>query len=175
MSIPVFFDPYEMDLDLPAWRAFINRDFGKMYSDAFVESALKIDRLFFLDGGLLSNFPIDAFTPVVQSATDAAIPTIGVALVGSNPNAYPRPVARGAKALVEHGVTAFNAIRFMRDREAIETMKSVARSNPSAKAHVAFIDTGTHNWLNFNLPTEAIEDLYVRGLTTCANFLAQHT
>ncbi len=43
--------------------------------------------------------------------------------------------------------------------------------NPDYKNLVAYIDTGDHNWLNFEMRDEDKIDLFIRGAETAATFL----
>jgi NTE family protein len=169
MSIPVFFEPKELELRRATWQRHVRGVLAGAYPNEFVDRATKLSTLEFIDGGMLSNFPIDAFQPLTPSSSQA-VPTIGVALT-STP-AEPRKQARpgSLRAFVHHAITALNSMRHMRDTDALLRARHVAATG--GKTHVAFVDTGDHNWLNFNMSAEQVEDLYVKGLCTCAEFLS---
>ena len=167
MSIPFFFEPLQLDLDAQSWSTFVRNQLLDKYPDAFVESAARLRSLSFVDGGLLSNFPIDAFASVPFAAPELRkIPTIGVALVPERPRGTPRR-ARGMREFLQFCGGMVEAMRHMRDRESLQR----GASPGGGAMHVAFVDTGEHNWLNFALDQSELEDLYVRGLQAADAFL----
>lgn len=164
MSVPLFFEPLELVLGRAAWSTFVDAELTQRYSSSFISQAKSLAHLQFIDGGLLSNFPIDAFS----SIEGPPYPTIGVALVPSSIRTVEAP--RGSlKALAQYAGGALNAMRHLRDREALERV----RLDRSRRTEVAFVGTGDHHWLNFNLTSDAVEDLFLRGLLACADFLCR--
>ena len=160
-----------MQLDKSKWGEVVTRlEKNNAYSKYVIERMKAQQSLSFIDGGLLSNFPIDAFAQFKRaSGAQGAIPTIGVALFSSHTASTVAP--RGsARAFSAYAGAAINAMRHARDREGFERAMQI-ESNGGPKTKVVFVDTGPHNWLNFNLPVEDMRDLYVRGLEACANFL----
>ena len=175
MSVPLFFEPRDMQLDTSNWQEFVDKLRNKnAYSADVIKRMNAQQSLSFIDGGLLSNFPIDAFAQF-KRAPDAkgGIPTIGVALFSSQTASTAAP--RGSvRAFAGYAGAAINAMRHMRDREGFERATQInLKDGPTTE--VIFVDTGPHNWLNFNLPPEDMRDLFVRGLGACADFLERLT
>jgi NTE family protein len=168
MSVPFFFEPKVVDLDSRAWQLFVEKRIKPHYSEAFIKTAEKLDALSFVDGGLLSNFPIDAFAEVAwKNKCLRDIPTIGVALV---PEKAAKPSSRmgSLKNFAGYCGSMLEAMRHLRDRETLE--RAVDKGTGGA-IHVHFVNTGKHNWLNFALSEEDMRDLYLRGLEASVEFL----
>ena len=149
MSVPYFFHPYRVG-NLPegagareAWQRLAGYD-----------QAPPMEGIF-LDGGIMSNFPIDVFHRVHKVP---AAPTFGVKL--GTDDRKPQHIKRPASL----GLAAFNAARHCLDYDFI-------KRNPDYKHLVAYVDTGEHNWLNFNLSKEDQVDLFRRGVETAVRFL----
>jgi NTE family protein len=148
MSIPLFFQPYRVacpqsDAAAQAWRALAGYE-GKLPREAI-----------FMDGGIMSNFPINLFHRPYQ-VPDA--PTFG-AKIGVD-RAEPRQITSPAKLLG----AVFDAARHTLDYDFI-------MQNPDYKHLVAMIDTGDHNWLNFSMHEDDKVDLFQRGAAKAAEFL----
>lgn len=81
MSVPLFFEPLLLDLDSTAWSQRVAR-----LADQLAEQTVKYlgaaPSMSFVDGGLLSNFPIDAFLLRKDCGDLCSLPTVGVALAG---------------------------------------------------------------------------------------------
>jgi len=149
MSIPLFFTPYRVT-NVPqgsqAWERW-NRLAG--YSGDVPSEVV------FVDGGVMSNFPIDLFHNYhkVPSA-----PTFG-ARIGLSRN---KPV--NTTKLTQFLFAIFNSARHVHDYDFI------AR-NPDYRNLVGVIDTGEHNWLDFGLSDAAKLDLFARGAQAAGTFL----
>ena len=167
MSVPLFFEPLDVDISESAWNTFVDEP-GQVdsYSDDVLRRMKLLRTLSFIDGGLLSNFPIDAF---LGNAICGDTPTVGVALVSTRTSLGNAP--RGSPAaFLEYAGATVSAMRHLRDREGFARAQQVELTS-GIGTKVAFVDTGPHNWLNFNLPVDDMRDLYVRGLDGCAEFL----
>ena len=179
MSVPLFFEPFRMDLNVQAWKEFVDKELNGHYAPQTIDQMHKLSELHFIDGGLLSNFPIDAFVdlqPTAGDGPDHGFETLGVALVSSAKLEVTAGNRGTVRALFRHAAAVAGAVRHSRDFDALDRSFRQARQRPEAPAtRVTFIDTGEHNWLNFNLDQDAMEDLYVRGLETCASFLSRAT
>ena len=148
MSIPLVFHPYRVtcpqsDKAKKAWH-----DLAKY------EGALP-QHVYFMDGGIMSNFPINLFHKPYK-IPDA--PTFG-AKIGID-RGGPVEITSPAKLLG----AVFNAARHTLDYDFI-------MQNPDYKHLVAMINTGEHNWLNFSMPEEDKLDLFQRGAAKAAEFL----
>lgn len=167
MSVPLFFEPLEIDLSQTDWGNFLREpDKADAYSNEVINSMRQLRALSFVDGGLLSNFPIDAF---LDNEVCGRIPTVGVALVSAHVSYSSAPRGSAAAFAGFAGATV-NAMRHLRDREGLARAKQLEQVSGKG-TKVAFVDTGPHNWLNFNLPADDMRDLYIRGLAGCADFL----
>ena len=160
MSVPIFFSPFRLPEvpndpkhaipDSPehklAWEEITN------YIGPHPEEVV------FVDGGIMSNFPIDIFhahDKVPQR------PTFGVKL-GLDRNKINYVSEMDYKNLLG---SCFNAARNIRDQDFIS-------SNPDYQQLVAHIETGDHNWINFGLTEEDKLDLFRRGARKAAEFLS---
>ncbi len=151
MSVPIFFSPLKI-VEIPdtpkhklAWKELTN------YIGPHPE------KVYFVDGGVMSNFPIDVFH--VHDRVPQR-PTFGVKL-GLDRDKINEVDKMNYMRLI--GAT-FNAARNIRDNDFIN-------SNPDYQKLVAHIDTGHHNWLNFDLSDEDKLDLFRRGAQRAAEFL----
>jgi NTE family protein len=149
MSIPFFFEPVRAPA-VPqgpaaeaAWQRVVRNDRFPPPECAFV------------DGGVLSNFPIDLFHETGQTPT---APTFGVKL-----GADAQPVPHFDR-LVQLTMAVFNAARHALDNDFI------AR-NPDFRQLVCVVDTSTQNWLNFDLTADDKVELFRRGAEAAVRFL----
>jgi NTE family protein len=110
----------------------------------------------FVDGGIMSNFPIDLFH--VPDKVPAA-PTLGAKLgIDQRRSAeLDRPQRLGA--------AVFSAASHTLDYDFI-------KRNPDYEKLVAYIDTGKHGWLDFDMTDKEKVDLFVRGASKAAEFLS---
>ena len=151
MSVPIFFSPLRIE-EIPdspkhklAWKDLTN------YIGPHPE------KVYFVDGGVMSNFPIDVFH--VHDRVPQR-PTFGVKL-GLDRDHLNDVDQMNYFSLIS---ATFNAARNIRDNDFIN-------SNPDYEKLVAHIDTGEHNWLDFTLSKEAKLDLFRRGAQRAAEFL----
>lgn len=149
MSVPYFFHPLRID-DLPAgpqalenWKNLAGFN-GKPPSSVY-----------FVDGGLMSNFPMDVFH---KKSVVPRCPTFGARL-GVDRDSANRITSPGNLF-----GAMFNSIRHLHDYDFI-------LRNPDYKLLLEKIDIGQHNWLNFAIEPEAKVDLFVRGAKAAARFL----
>ncbi len=149
MSIPFFFQPFRLN-NLPtgveAWKKW-----NKMTG---LNASVPAEVLF-MDGGIISNFPIDIFhnnTKVPDAPTFGV--KIGLDKAEINPN----------KKFFSLIGSIFNTARFSSD-------DNFLRTNPDFRNLIGYIDTGSHNWLNFGLTDEAKVDLFIRGAQAAATFI----
>jgi NTE family protein len=146
MSIPFFFHPFTVD-DCSPDRTLWNELAGY--------EGTPPRRVMFMDGGIMSNFPINVFH---QPYRIPSAPTFGakIGLDGIEPAEITKPAQLiGA---------VFNAARHTLDDDFIQ-------ANPDYKHLVKMIDTGSHHWLNFTMKHEDKVDLFARGAHAAAEFL----
>ena len=152
MAVPFFFKPFIVrdiapDRVLPAWGQFIG-----------VEDVAHIPSITrFVDGGLISNFPINVFfNPKVAKPR---LPTFGIRLDDSDPKASKvqySTLGGFAGAMV-------STLRSHYDREFL-------LKNADFNRTVGTIDVYGVNWLNFNLSDKEKLDLFRRGAEAAARF-----
>jgi len=147
MSIPLFFHPYKVKTE--------NRN-NKDWYDCARYKGEPPEESVFVDGGVLSNFPIDVFH---NYNIVPRLPTFGVKL-GDDRNAV-SSVGDIPKFLM----AIFNSARHVLDYQFLLT-------NRDYEKLIAKVDTGEHNWLNFSMPDEDKLDLFIRGAQAASDFLA---
>jgi NTE family protein len=149
MSIPYFFHPLKVN-NLPS---------GDDAKQRWIELASYRGEIppeaCFVDGGIMSNFPIDLFH---KFNSVPRMPTFGVRL-GINRNEY-NTISSPFKLFG----AMFNSIRHLHDYDFI-------LKNPDYKHLIQHIHIGPHNWLNFALKDEDKVDLFVRGARAADTFL----
>lgn len=146
MSIPLFFHPFRV--------SHCSQDRAK-WKDIASYEGIPPETVMFMDGGIMSNFPINLFH---QPYHVPASPTFG-AKIGTD-RAHPAIVDKPSQLLG----AVFDAARHTLDFDFISR-------NPDYKHLVSMIDTGDHNWLNFSMGDEDKVDLFARGATAAAEFL----
>jgi NTE family protein len=148
MSIPFFFHPFQVDIPqgTAAWK---NWEELAGYTGELPRGCA------FIDGGIMSNFPIDLFHRPNRVPSS---PTFGAKLGTDRmkPHRIEKPMQLAG--------AIFNSARHCLDYDFI------AR-NPDYKRLVTSIDTGAHDWLNFELPDADKVDLFYRGARAAAEFL----
>ena len=153
MAVPFFFKPFIVrdiaaDRVLPAWGQFIG-----------VEDVAHIpDITRFVDGGLISNFPINVFfNPKVAKPR---LPTFGIRLDSSDPNASKQQYS----TLGGFAGAMISTLRSHYDREFL-------LKNADFNRTVGRIDVRGVNWLNFNISDKEKLELFKRGAEAAARFL----
>lgn len=159
MSIPVFFQPYRVPVVIrdaqhrQLWCQLAGMDMRDL--DPARVPAFPPPEACFIDGGVLSNFPIDAFHNTLKVPTR---PTLGVKLQWDERS---HTIGTVTKLVTQ----TFNSARHCLDYEFL-------RKNPDFKQLVAYIDTADHDWLNFDLADTGKLDLFRRGAEAACTFLA---
>lgn len=149
MSIPLFFKPFEIT-DLPSDENAIIRwnRIGK-HRGAIPEKAI------FVDGGIMSNFPIDIFH---LKGSIPSRPTFGVKL------GLERVKTNQIKNVGNLLYACFDSARNLRDFEFI-------KENLDFQRLVAYIDIKDQNWLDFNISNEKKLELFIAGAKEAKKFL----
>lgn len=154
MSIPGFFEsfqltPLPLDVARPRWEATLSHRPCESFAGNFLPS-----KHHFVDGGVLSNFPINAF----HNTTRVPLrPTFGVKLQW---DVYQHEI----KSLIDVFLQTFNSARHALDNDFIS-------QNPDFKHLVAFIDTKKISWLDFGMAKATKLELFEMGLKTAIEFL----
>lgn len=149
MSIPLFYKPFELT-DLP------NDKDAKLQWKRIAEHRGGVPKkAIFVDGGIMSNFPIDVFH---RHGGVPSRPTFGVKL------GLERAKNNDLQNVGELLYGCFDAARNLRDFEFIN-------KNPDFKNLVSYIDIKDYNWLDFNVSDEMKLDLFRSGAKEAKKFL----
>ena len=149
MSIPLFFYPYEVKRipKGPGAKANWKKDAG--YEEAIPSKCL------FVDGGVMSNFPIDLFHAPKGLPR---CPTFGAKL------GHDQRLKKKIDNPLSFAGAVFDSARHTLDYDFITR-------NPDYNNLVTWIDTGKHNWLNFFMSKRDKIDLFKLGVKAAADFL----
>jgi len=150
MAIPLFFQPFRVEGIPQGSKAEAIWDSLAGYNGRIPKTST------FVDGGIMSNFPIDLFH---QPSSVPAAPTFGAKL---------SPRERQPHTIGKVGSLAgavFSAMRHTLDYD------FVAR-HPDYQNLVAWINPGPHHWLNFDMDVKDRIDLFARGMRAAKDFLA---
>ena len=148
MSIPGFFHPYRVP-NIPQ-----GADAARRWKELAGYTGKLPKQAYFVDGGIMSNFPINLFHVKGVPIT----PTLGVKL-GSDRTA-PHQIKKPTQLLG----AIFNSARHCADYDFI-------LQNPDYQSLVAYINTGKHDWLNFFMEDNDKVDLFSRGVNEAIRFL----
>jgi len=149
MSIPGFFQPFRIG-NIPT-----GADLWRKWNDMTGLNASIPPEVLFIDGGIISNFPIDIFH-TNNKVPDS--PTFGVK-IGLD------------KAKINENTKFFSLLGSVFDTARFSSDDNFLRTNPDFRNLITYINTGDHNWLNFGLSDEAKVDLFIRGAQSAASFL----
>jgi NTE family protein len=149
MSVPGFFHPYKVK-GIPQ-----GDDARKRWSEHAQYKGNLPEECLFIDGGIMSNFPINLFH---KPEFVPLAPTFGARL--GTDRLDPRKIDSPFQMLG----AIFDAARHTLDLDFIS-------KNPDYKKLVTDIDPGDHHWLNFELSDEAKKDLFIRGARAAYHFL----
>ncbi len=154
MSIPVFFETYTLK-DIKKKSSFAIWDKHLNWQN---ENKDIPDKVQFIDGGTLSNFPINVFYnpqyPVPR------MPTFGIRLQDGIIDA----ANRSNNSFINYIASLFATIRFNFDRDFIT-------KNRAYNLGVKNIDVQEHNWLNFFMKDEEKIQLFRKGALAASEFL----
>ncbi len=156
MSVPFFFKPFKIDFPENQMPAIEKEWLQYMKVKKKMEPCALL-----VDGGMLSNFPINVFynpkIPVPRK------PTFGIKLEYEDDTA-----SKKIQTLMGLGGKLISTMRFFYDRDFILKHDMYQKT-------VRSIDTGKIHWLNFNLTDEEKVELFFRGALAATIFLAKHT
>lgn len=149
MSIPGFFQPFRIN-NIPAG---VER--WTKWNEMTGLNASIPSEVVFIDGGIISNFPIDIFH-TNNRVPDS--PTFGVK-IGLD------------KAKTNENTKFFSLLGAVFDTARFSSDDNFLRTNPDFRNLITYINSGDHNWLDFGLSDEAKIDLFIRGAQAAAAFL----
>lgn len=149
MSVPMFFHPFRIK-DIPLGVEQWNKWNCKLGLNTNVPS-----EVIFMDGGIISNFPISIFHKNDQIPF---APTFGIK-IGQDKTALNKN-----ETVFSLIGSIFNTARYSQDDEFL-------RGHEDYKHLIGYIETGNHNWLNFSLSDDDKIDLFCRGARAASDFL----
>ncbi|WP_026898990.1 patatin-like phospholipase family protein [Daejeonella oryzae] len=156
MSIPVFFESYFIE-DIPC----TDEEIKQIWLDKFGETDPPSSARF-VDGGILSNFPINLFyNPKVDTPR---LPSFGIDLDDSVPD----DAGKNSKmwSMTGYFGRIFNTIRFYYDKDFLI-------KNKIFKKGIGTIPLQGYNWLNFFLSDKDKIDMFNKGAQAATEFLMQ--
>ncbi len=149
MSVPMFFHPFRINhipVSVEQWIKWNT----KLGLNTNIPS-----EVMFMDGGIISNFPISIFHKNDQIPF---APTFGIK-IGRD-----KTVLNKNETIFSMIGSVFNTARFSQDDEFL-------RNHEDYKHLIGYIDTGNHNWLNFSLSDDDKIDLFCRGAKAASDFI----
>jgi NTE family protein len=158
MSIPLFFESYQIN-NIPnkdpriieAWRHHLR-----------VEADCVPDAVRFVDGGIISNFPISIFYN--PNVVVPRMPTFGIDLDDEKPKTKTNETTSTKMSLGGYMYRMFNTVRFYYDKDFL-------LKNDLYKKGIGRIKVFDFNWLNFSISDEEKIGLFVRGAQAAGEFL----
>ncbi len=157
MSIPLFFEPFRICVpELVQQQSKLQQRKATVHDKKEQKPRISL----FVDGGILSNFPINVFhNPAVHVAR---LPTFGVKLEDEEhlPPGKEQPESR---SLFKYIMTVFSTVRFHYDREFL-------RGNAVYEQCIGYIDAAGYNWLNFGMDEKAKKELFIKGVEAARTF-----
>ena len=154
MSIPVFFESYMIN-NIPCETEEIKKAWLETFGEKDPPSTAR-----FVDGGILSNFPINIFyNPKVLIPR---LPSFGIDLDDSKPDEETKHAQ--SWSLPGYFGRMFNTIRFYYDKDFL-------LKNRVFEKGIGKIPLSKYNWLNFFLSDQDKIDMFVAGAQTATDFL----
>jgi NTE family protein len=157
MSIPIFFESHTIDnIDTN------NIHIKAAWMEHFGETEEIPDVARFIDGGMLSNFPINIFyNPKV---VEPRLPSWGIDLDDSDPDEKLNKKEKVAWSLTSYLGRLFNTIRYYYDKDFLI-------KNNVFKKGIGKIRLSEFNWLNFFISDEEKLKMFIRGSQAATEFL----
>lgn len=151
MSIPIFFQPFEID-NLPNDDASI-----LIWRNQFNFQGTMPDKIVFVDGGIISNFPIDIFHDYSKQPSS---PTLGVKI------GYDRSKCNNTSSFIDYIGAIFWSSAHCLDNEFI-------MRNPDFNQLVSYIDYDhkRFGWLRFTIDEDGKRELFKNGVEAAYTFL----
>jgi NTE family protein len=123
----------------------------------FFYEPIRLGGNYLVDGGILSNFPINAFD-------DDPLPTIGIKL-SAEPGAVAKPHLIGGP--ISYGVAVFGTMLSIQDQ--------IHLDDPAVIAKTIFVDTEDVLATDFNLGTDTQTMLFEAGYNAARKYLARQS
>lgn len=154
MSIPVFFESYFIN-NIPA----DDKDVKAAWKTRFdIDNPPKSAR--FVDGGMLSNFPINIFYK--PNTLIPRLPSFGIDLDDSSPDDKSRDATDWS--LGGYAGRMFNTIRYYYDKDFLIKNKVFEKG-------IGKVPLADFNWLNFFMADKDKIEMFVRGAESAKEFL----
>ncbi|WP_027377315.1 patatin-like phospholipase family protein [Kaistella palustris] len=160
MSVPYFFEPLVVNIDISkasiveAWKFWLNAEPANVYTEGV-----------FVDGGSISNFPIDIFHE--SDIFYPRIPVFGVRLVDQAELGDPR--GAGSKSILKSPASflgsIFDTLKGYNDKSFLT--KYTFYSTHS----IQYVDCSPSNWLNFFMEDQEKTELFNKGFRAGLEFL----
>jgi len=157
MSIPLFFESHIIN-DIPADKPEI---IAAWFKHLCIDEKKVPDTCRFVDGGMLSDFPVNVFyNPKV---IEPRLPVFGIDLDDSDPA---RDTGKNSPnwSLGSYIGRLFNTIRYYYDKDFLE-------KNYVFQKGIGHIPLYDINWLNFFLTNKLKLEMFQRGANTAVDFL----
>jgi len=155
MSIPFFFEPYGASLSWAKKNPEIEAEVRKNWTGRANYLGELPDEVLFVDGGVMSNFPIDLFHQEDQIPNR---PTVGIKL-GAD-----RKASRSTTGIGSFVGNIFDGVRNLRDHEFLI-------KNPEYRELIEYINVDDFNWLDFGISQEDKLRLFKKGAEAARDFL----
>ena len=152
MSIPFFFKPKRASM---AWARGQENEVRRRWRQVADYSGELPAEIVFVDGGIMSNFPIDLFH---EPDVIPLRPTVGVKL------GVDRNCPREIRNLTDFMANMADGVRNLRDFEFI-------RNHPEYKDLVEYIDIEGFNWIDFSISEVEKLKLFRQGAKAARHFL----
>lgn len=158
MSIPLFFEPFKIDVTEVLQRK--NED-TNMKAFAGNQRSTEQKIVQFVDGGILSNFPINVFhNPNIEWAR---MPTLGVKLEDEKHETGTDKLSKPKHRFLPFVGSIFSTIRFYYDRDFL-------KKNAVYETCIAHVDVEGFNWLDFGLDDVVKKRLFIQGALAARTF-----
>jgi NTE family protein len=157
MSIPIFFESHTID-NIDTKSSKIKQAWLEHFGD---DNEIP-DIARFIDGGMLSNFPINIFyNPKV---VEPRLPSWGIDLDDSDPKAGKQESEKAPWSLGSYLGRLFNTIRYYYDKDFLI-------KNNVFKKGIGKIPLAEFNWLNFFISDQDKLKMFIRGAEAARDFL----
>ena len=156
MSIPIFFESYYIR-EIPNSNKEIREKWINEYNEYDPPHTVR-----FVDGGILSNFPIDIFYD--PSVSIPRLPVFGIDLDDSEPRDQTRHTADWS--FLGYFGRLFNTVRYYYDKDFLLKNKMFQRGIGKVS-----LSPKKFNWLNFFLKPDQMKDMFIAGAEAATDFL----
>jgi len=156
MSIPVFFESYYIK-DIPCSTKEIKDIWVKEFNEVDPPHTVR-----FVDGGILSNFPVDLFYDPTVSVP--RMPVFGINLDDTQASNNEKHAMTWT--FLGYFARLFNTVRYYYDKEFLLKNKMFQRGIGKVP-----LSPAQFNWLNFFLKPEQMKELFIAGAQAATYFL----